>query len=130
MNETMHDASGVVDLPSARPVAETAQRLADTLEAHGMTVFARIDQQKAARDAGIVMRPMVLIIFGNPAGGTPLMIAYPTLAIDLPLKALVWEDADGRVLVSYNSPAYLQQRHGLPMTPFGNLASLLELAVS
>lgn len=130
MSETTRDIKGVVNLPSVRPVPETAQRLVEVLESHGMRIFARIDQQKAAQDVGLAMRPMELILFGNPAAGTPLMIAHPTLAIDLPLKALVWEDAAGSVVVSYNSPDYLRVRHGLPQTPFANLGSLFELALS
>ncbi len=77
---------------------------------------------------GLAMRPMVLVIFGDPKAGTPLMIAHPSLAIDLPLKALIWESADGQVWLSYNSPEFLQQRHGLGTAPFAALGNLLQAA--
>ena len=99
---------GVVSLASPYTVDDTAERVVRVLERAGMTIFARIDQQGAAQAVGLTMRPMTLVLFGNPKGGTPLMQAYPTLAIDLPLKALVWEDAHGRVWVSTNSPEYLE----------------------
>jgi len=95
----------------------------------GMTIFTRIDQKAAAQKVGVLMRPMVLVLFGNPKAGTPLMQAYPTLAIDLPLKALVWEDRSGRVWVSTNSPQYLQQRHGMAETPFVGVPALLKGAL-
>ncbi|MEO8604910.1 MAG: DUF302 domain-containing protein [bacterium] len=94
-----------------------------------MTIFARIDQQAAARAVGVVMRPMVLVIFGNPKVGTPLMQAYPSLAIDLPLKALVWEDAAARVWLSTNAPEYLQRRHAMAEKPFDALLGPLRRAV-
>ncbi len=120
---------GIASLASARSVAETANRLAAALQSAGMTIFARLDQQAAAKAVGLDMRPMVLLIFGNPAAGTPLMIAHPTLAIDLPLKALVWEDADGKVHVDYNSPDYLQRRHGLPQRPFEPIGNVIAQAL-
>jgi uncharacterized protein (DUF302 family) len=83
-----------------------------------------VDHSGEAEKAGLKMRPTQLLIFGSPKAGTPLMIASPTLAIDLPLKALVWEDADGRVWVSYNSPDYLQQRHGIPADLVKNIAGV------
>ncbi|WP_218025714.1 DUF302 domain-containing protein [Capsulimonas corticalis] len=107
----------------------TTDRLIEAFQSHGMQIFARIDQAEAARKSGLEMRPMELVLFGNPAAGTPLMVEYPSLAIDLPLKALVWEDAEGVVWVSYNSPEYLQQRHGLPAPPFGPTAALIEAAI-
>ena len=78
-----------------------------------MTIFDRIDHAEAAKKAGISMRASQLLIFGNPKGGTPLMVAAPTVAIDLPFKALAWEDADGKVWLGYNSPAWLKERHGI-----------------
>ena len=96
--------NGVVNLASPYSVDDTMQRLIPVLENAGMMVFARIDQKGAAQAVGLTMRPMMFVLFGNPRAGTPLMQAYPTLAIDLPLKALVWEDANGRVWVSTNSP--------------------------
>jgi len=92
---------------------ETMDRLVAVLQSKGMTVFARIDHAAEAEKAGLKMRPSQLLIFGNPKGGTPLMVAAPTVAIDLPLKALVWEDAGGKVWLVYNSPSYLKERHGI-----------------
>jgi uncharacterized protein (DUF302 family) len=120
---------GVVSLASPYAVGDAAERAVRVLEQAGMTIFAQIDQQDAARTVGLAMRPMMLILFGNPSGGTPLMQAYPTLAIDLPLKALVWEDAGGRVWVSTNSPEYMQRRHGLAETPFVGVPKLLAMAL-
>jgi uncharacterized protein (DUF302 family) len=116
---------GLVSLESSDAVGVTSQRVAQVLEQAGMKIFARIDQQDAAQAVGLTMRPMVLLLFGNARGGTPLMQSYPTLAIDLPLKALVWEDAGGRVWVSTNSPEYMQRRHGLAETPFAGVPGLL-----
>lgn len=121
--------AGVVSLACPFAVDDAAERVARVLQQAGMTIFARIDQQAAARAVGLTMRPMVLLLFGNPKGGTPLMQAHPTLAVDLPLKALVWEDAAGRVWVSTNSPEYLQRRHGLAETPFAGVPGLLAQAL-
>jgi uncharacterized protein (DUF302 family) len=120
---------GMVSVASPYAVGETTERVLHVLKQAGMTIFARIDQQSAAREVGLTMRPMILLVFGNPKGGTPLMQAYPTLAIDLPLKALVWEDADGKVWVSTNTPDYLRRRHGLAETPFAAVPGLLAQAL-
>lgn len=120
--------TGVIDLPCKQQVAETVDRLESLLKSKGVKIFARIDQAMEAKTIGLEMRPMVLLIFGDPGAGTPLMNRYPSLAIDLPLKALVWEAADGKVWLSYNSPEYLQQRHNLEVAPFGKLAGLLQMA--
>ena len=109
---------GVVNPFSRGNVAETSQKLAKIIESRGMTVFARIDQRVTANSVGLEMKPMVLLVFGNPKAGTPLMQKYPSLAIDLPVKALVWEDEGGQVCISYNSPEYLMQRHGSSVKPF------------
>jgi len=93
-------------------------------EIKGVAIFALIDHSGEAEKAGLKMRPTQLLIFGNPKGGTPLMLAAPSTAIDLPLKALVWEDADGKVWLSYNSPDYLQQRHGFPVDLEKNIAAI------
>jgi uncharacterized protein (DUF302 family) len=122
--------SGVVSFASPHTATDTVDRIASALAGAGMTVFAQIDQQAAAASAGLHMRPMNLIVFGNPRAGTPLMQAYPTLAIDLPLKALVWEDNDGKVWVSTNSPDYLQRRHAMAEPAFGAVMVLLERALS
>lgn len=121
--------TGIINLASPYSVDDAVQRLVPVLERAGMTIFARIDQKGAAQAAGVTMRPMTLVLFGNPKAGTPLMQAYPTLAIDLPLKALVWEDAHGRVWVSTNSPQYLRERHGMAETPFVGVQALLERAL-
>jgi uncharacterized protein (DUF302 family) len=124
--------NGLIHVPSSRSVPEALKNLQTTLEAHGLKVFALVDHSGEAEKAGLKMRPTKLLIFGSPKGGTPLMIAAPTLAIDLPLKALVWEDDDGKVWISYNSPDYLQQRHGIPADLVKNIAgvgALVEKAV-
>ena len=93
-------------------------------EIKGVAIFALIDHSGEAEKAGLKMRPTQLLIFGNPKGGTPLMLAARSTAIDLPLKALVWEDADGKVWLSYNSPDYLRQRHGFPADLEKNIAAI------
>src|SRR3982074_38113 len=116
--------NGLVHVASSRPVPETLNKLQATLEARGLKVFALSDHSGEAEKAGLKMRPTQLLIFGSPKGGTPLMVAAPTLAIDLPLKALVWEDADAKVWISYNSPESLQQRHGFPADLLENIAGI------
>lgn len=101
---------------------ETVRRLQATFTEKGMQIFAVIDHSGEAEKVGLKMRPTKVVIFGSPKGGTPLMVAAPSLAIDLPLKALVAEDGGGKVSVSYNSPEYLQQRHGVPAELIKNLA--------
>jgi uncharacterized protein (DUF302 family) len=116
--------NGLVHVASSRTVSETLKKLQTTIEARGLNVFALIDHSGEAEKAGLKMRPTQLLIFGSPKGGTPLMVVAPSLAIDLPLKALVWEDADGKVWVSYNSPEYLQQRHKIPADLVKNIAGV------
>lgn len=106
--------NGLVHLRSGYSVPETLARLETILHSKNLTVFARVDHSGEAAKAGLAMRPTHLIIFGSPKAGTPLMVASPTLAIDLPLKALAWEDAEGAVWLSYNSPEYLKRRHEIP----------------
>jgi len=125
---TSANPTGIVNVACAGSVVETAGRLESALKAKGIKIFARIDQAAAAKSVGLTMRPMELIIFGDPKGGTPLMTRYPSIAIDLPLKALVWESADSKVWLSYNSPEFLQQRHGLEAPPFVALGQLLQSA--
>jgi uncharacterized protein (DUF302 family) len=115
-------ASGIVDLPSRHSVPETIARLEALLKENGVQVFALVDHSGEAARVGLEMRPTQLLIFGNPKGGTPLMIAAPGVAIDLPLKALAWQDAQGKVWLSYNAPEYLQQRHGIPPDLLKNIA--------
>ena len=104
---------GVVSIASACRVADTVIRIEQALTAAGMTLFAVIDHSGEAARVGLNMQETRLLIFGNPQGGTPLMVASPLLALDLPLKALVWEDASGATWLSYNDPAWLAQRHGV-----------------
>ena len=119
---------GMIDLACHRSVSETVDRLEALLKAKGIKVFSRLDQAAEAQAVGLTMRPTVLLIFGDPKAGTPLMNRYPSIAMDLPLKALVWESGDGKVLLSYNSPEYLQQRHGLDASPFEAIGKLLQSA--
>jgi len=124
--------NGLVHLRSPYSVPDTLKRLESLLQTRGLTEFGRIDHSGEAERAGLMMRPTQLIIFGSPKTGTPLMIASPSLAIDLPLKALIWEDADGKVLLSYNRPEYLQQRHDVPGELVKNIAdvgALLQMVV-
>jgi len=120
-------ASGVIDVSSRYSVPETLARLQAILKEKGIMVFALIDHSGEAEKAGLKMRPTQLLIFGSPKAGTPLMVASPRLAIDLPLKALAWQDEDGRVWLSYNSPEYLQQRHGFPEALVKNIAGIAGL---
>jgi uncharacterized protein (DUF302 family) len=120
MNQTA--SNGIVDKPSNHSVDETVEKLREILQSKEVTLFATIDHSGEAAKVGMKMRPTKLLIFGNPKGGTPLMLAAPSSAIDLPLKILVWEDAAGKVWISYNSPAYLQQRHGFPADLLQNIA--------
>src|ERR1700682_134111 len=106
--------NGLIHFSSPYAVQETLERLESVLRAKNLIVFARIDHSGEAEKAGLKIHPTQLILFGSPKAGTPLMVASPTLAIDLPLKALVWEDAGGKVWVSYNAPGYLKQRHNIP----------------
>lgn len=114
--------NGMVHLSSPHSVQETLKRLDSSLQSRGLAVFARIDHSGEAEKVGMKMHPTQVIIFGSPKGGTPVMVASPTLAIDLPLKALVWEDAGGKVWLSYNSAAYLKQRHNIPDELVKNIA--------
>ena len=124
--------TGMIDLPSPYSVPDTLARLESILKERGVRVFACVDHSGEAAKAGLAMRPTQLLIFGSPKGGTPLMVAAPSVAIDLPLKALAWEDERGKVWLSYNDPEYLQQRHGFPVELLKNIAgvsALLQKAV-
>jgi uncharacterized protein (DUF302 family) len=118
---------GMIDLPSPYSVPETMARLESILKEKGVTVFARVDHTGEAAKVGLTMRPTQVLIFGSPKGGTPLMIAAPSVAIDLPLKALVWEDESGKVWLSYNTPEYLQLRHGFAADLLKNIAGISAL---
>jgi uncharacterized protein (DUF302 family) len=122
-------ASGLKTLQSRYAVQETIDRLEDLLKSKGIKIFARINQAAEARAAGLSMRPTELLMFGDPKTGTPLMNEYPSLAIDLPLKALAWESAEGKVYLSFNSAEYLTERHHLEGEPFKAVESLLARGV-
>jgi uncharacterized protein (DUF302 family) len=106
--------NGIIDKPSNHSVEQTVKKLEGILQAKGVTLFVLVDHSGEAEKVGMEMRPTKLLIFGNPKAGTPLMTAAPSTAIDLPLKVLVWEDAEAKVWISYNSPDYLQERHRFP----------------
>ncbi|HEY6291671.1 MAG TPA: DUF302 domain-containing protein [Terriglobia bacterium] len=119
---------GIVKRPSKSSVDATVEKLKQILQAKGVALFALVDHSGEAEKVGMTMRPTKLLIFGNPKAGTPLMLAAPSVAIDLPLKILVWEDAEGKVWISYNSPTYLKERHGLPQELLSNIAVVETLA--
>jgi uncharacterized protein (DUF302 family) len=110
-------ADGLVSVVSTRSAADTMNRLEVLVKERGLNVFARIDHAAGATKVGKTLRYTELLIFGNPQGGTPLMECAQTAGIDLPLKALVWTDAAGKVMLSYNDPAYLAKRHGAATCP-------------
>ena len=114
--------TGIVDKPSNHSVDETVDRLKNILQSKGITLFALVDHSGEAEKAGMKMPPTKLLIFGSPKAGTPLMLAAPSIAIDLPLKILVWEDDQKKTWVSHNSSAYLQERHNLPTELLQNIA--------
>ena len=114
--------NGIISKASPHSVEQTVEALKRILQAKGITLFALVDHSGEAEKVGMKMPPTKLLIFGNPKGGTPLMIASPSIAIDLPLKVLVAEDAEGAVWVSYNAAAYLRQRHALPGELLKNIA--------
>jgi uncharacterized protein (DUF302 family) len=117
-------SQGIVTKASPYSVEETLERLEALLREKGLAVFARVDHSGEAARVGLTMPPAQLVIFGSPRAGTPLMVASPLLALDLPLKALVWQDGAGQVQVSYNSTAYLASRHAIPADLVGNIAGI------
>ena len=119
---TLPSVEGSVSRPSPFSVEETLERLKAVIGSHNLTLFAQIDHSDLARRADLTMQEAHVLIFGNPKGGTPLMIASPLLALDLPLKVLVWQSADGQVWVSTTSVAYLRDRYAIPQELVGNLA--------
>jgi uncharacterized protein (DUF302 family) len=127
---TAQGARGVATLASPHSFADTVRRLLAAFEDHGIKVFATIDQQGEARSAGLAMPPMTLIVFGNPKAGTPLMVARPESGLDLPLKVLVSEPQPGRVCVSFNTAAYIVERHSLAPALAGNLVPAERLIAS
>ena len=119
---------GIIDVASQHSVDDTVDRLRGILAAKGVTLFALVDHSGEAAKVGMKMRPTKLLIFGSPKAGTPVMLAAPSIAIDLPLKILVWEDETGKAWVSYNAPAYLQDRHNVPGDLMPNLGVVEVLA--
>jgi uncharacterized protein (DUF302 family) len=123
-----HEHDGIISIPSGHGVQETVGRLQRMLQEKGITLFALVDHSGEAAKAGMTMPATKLLIFGSPKAGTPLMLAAPSVAIDLPLKLLVAEDAEGKVWISYNSPEYLRARHHLPAELLPNVAGVAMLA--
>ena len=126
----MQKDEGIVKIPSRRSVDETVDKLKTILKSKGVTLFALVDHSGEAEKAGMKMPPTKLLIFGNPKGGTPLMLAAPSVALDLPLKILVAEDSDGKVWISYNSAEYLKERYGVPENLLPNVAVVEALAAA
>jgi uncharacterized protein (DUF302 family) len=124
----LNKATGIIDIPSSHSVEQTVEKLKGILLAKGVTLFALVDHSGEAEKLGMKMPPTKLLIFGSPKAGTPLMLAAPSIAIDLPLKILIREDGKGKVWVSYNSPEYLQERHGVPQELLQNIAVVETLA--
>jgi uncharacterized protein (DUF302 family) len=120
--------NGIVSKPGKHSVEQTVEALTTILKSKGVALFTVIDHSGEAEKVGLKMPPTKLVIFGNPKAGTPLMLASPSSAIDLPLKILVWEDAQGKVWLSYNSPEYLRNRHDLPQELMQNIAIIETLA--
>ena len=120
--------NGIIAISCNHSVDQTVEKLKGILRDKGVTLFALVDHSGEAESVGMRMRPTKLLIFGSPKTGTPLMLAAPTSAIDLPLKILIWEDAQGKVWVSYNAPAYLQWRYGIPEELLQNIAVVETLA--
>ena len=123
-------SKGLINLPTSHSVDQTVERLKNILQSKGVTLFAVIDHSGEAEKVGMKMRPTKLLIFGNPKAGTPLMLAAPSSAIDLPLKILIWEDNAGKVWVTYNSPEFLRERHGLPPDLMQNVSVVEALAAN
>jgi uncharacterized protein (DUF302 family) len=122
--------NGIVNKPSKHSVDDTLRKLQNILETKGIAVFALVDHSGEAAKIGMKMRPTKLLIFGNPKGGTPLMLAAPSIALDLPVKILIWQDDQEKVWVSYNTPEYLAERHGLPPNLAQNIGFIEILATN
>jgi uncharacterized protein (DUF302 family) len=120
--------NGIIEIPGSSPVDNTVEKLKAILKAKGVTLTASIDHSGEAEKVGIAMRPTKLLIFGSPKAGTPLMLASPSVAIDLPLKILIREDNQGKTRISYNSPEYLRDRRNVLSEPLQNIAVIEALA--
>ncbi len=127
MNISQETAQGIVRLPSTHSVARTLDRLESLLKERGVTIFARIDFSGDAAKAGLSMLPEQQLIFGNPKAGTPLMVASATAALDLPLRAICWQDNSSKTWLAYNAPDYIVKRHSLPTDLAKNLAAVVPL---
>jgi uncharacterized protein (DUF302 family) len=125
---TTQKENGLIAQGSLHSVDEVVNSLTALLQAKGIALFALVDHSGEAAKVGLAMRPTKLLIFGDPKAGTPLMLAAPSSAIDLPLKVLVWQDEDGSTQIAYNSPAYLAARHGIPNDLLPNIAGIAALA--
>ncbi len=123
-------AQGIVDVRSQHPVLETVAKIRSILAAKTVTLFALVDHSGEAEKVGMKMRPTKLLIFGSPRAGTPVMLSAPSIAIDLPLKLLVWEDESGQAWISYNSAEYLGSRHNVPSELMQNLAAVGAIAAA
>jgi uncharacterized protein (DUF302 family) len=127
MSDAADQDRGFVQIASSHSVAATIERLETELKERNVTIFARLDFAADAARVGLDMRPERMLIFGNPRAGTPLMQAVPACGLDLPLKVLVWEDAQGKAWLAYNRPEYIVARHGLPAALAANLAGVIPL---
>ncbi|MBE9224495.1 DUF302 domain-containing protein [Phormidium sp. LEGE 05292] len=123
----MNANNGIINQPSPYSVNEAIDRLVSVIQAKGITIFARIDQQAEAEKVGLNLLPTQLLLFGNPKAGTPLMVAEPTIALDLPLKILAYEATDKTVWLSYNDPNYIKQRYSLPDELVKNIDVIIPL---
>jgi uncharacterized protein (DUF302 family) len=120
----LENGNGIERVASSRAFDETVAHFEQLVATKGMILFAKIDFTGDAKKAGLTMPRMMLLVFGNPKGGTPVMVAAPSSALDLPLKVLVSEEADGKVWLSFNSPEYLVARHGIPAELVANIAGI------
>jgi uncharacterized protein (DUF302 family) len=127
---TSPTTKGLVNLPTSHSVDQAVERRKNILQSKGVTLFGFIDHSGEAEKVGLKMRPTKLLIFGSPKAGTPLMLAAPSAAIDLPLKILIWEDASGKAWITYNSPEFLRECHGVPPELMPNIAVIEALAAN
>jgi len=126
---SVSEGEGFVTRACRHSLDDTLRRLEEMLQASGVTIFCIVDHSGEAQKVGLTMRPTKLLIFGHPKAGTPLMVASPSVAIDLPLKILLWEDSDGRAWLAYNAPSYLRDRHDFPVALLENISVVEGLAI-